>query len=344
MDRLQARALAYAERYARGWCQDFDVPEHARDDAIQEARIEALKRARTYNEDKGQMLEEWVRAQMEPRLFRWLRRLHQGGITGTSEAQSPVGVFNATIEEPQDIEPADDAERLLSAIDALAPEETELLVKYYGLDGVRRTQAQLAMEHQVTQQAVAKRISRVLEKIHAAAVVKNDIGGNPYRGDEAQTESPGIGDSAALGGGATIPSYASTEYKHLKKQFQDMCECAGYPSSAAPNKHGLHDEQTGPGTLSTKCSEWISDGKFWTPERKRLRKDAATRFAEAHRTFRDINAVQEEQLQVTYDEAMEGWDERIPARAAGLLLRHAQQSPRYSGVLVAAAEDKGDEE
>src|SRR5690349_9359428 len=140
MDKLTRRALAYADRYVRGWCQDFEVPEHARDDALQEACIEALKRVRTFDEAKGQMLEEWVRARMEPRLFRWLKRQHHGGITGTAEAKAPIGVFNATVEEPQDAEPADDAEKLLTRVDALAEADRQLLERYYGIGGSAQTQ------------------------------------------------------------------------------------------------------------------------------------------------------------------------------------------------------------
>ncbi len=342
MDKLTTRALAYAERYARGWCQDFDVPEHARDDAIQEARLEALKRARTYNEDKGQMLEEWVRTRLEPRLFRWLQRLHHGGITGTSETQAPIGVFNATVEEPQDSAGHEDVEKLLGAVDDLDEEDRQFLHYVYGTDGVHRTHAGVAAELGVTRQAITARIARIVKKIYQA-VAKTDFAGNPYRGDEAQTESPSTEDSAALRGGAIEPSYASTEYKHLKKQFRDLCEATGYPSSAAPTKHGLHDEQTGPGTLSTKCCEWVTDGKFWTDPRKKLRKEAAIRFANERREFRLANTQEAERLMAAGQEMAE-----IPGGqdASEFFFRQAVRSPRYSGLLLGSLEsvDTGTEE
>ena len=343
MNKLTRRALAYADRYVRGWCQDFEVPEHARDDALQEACIEALKRVRTFDEAKGQMLEEWVRAQMEPRLFRWLKRQHHGGITGTAEAKTPIGVFNAVVEEPQDAETAEDVDRLLATAEALAPDERALLHKVYGTDGEFRTHAGLAAEAGVSRQAITARIARIVQKISASDIAKTGTAGNPYRGDEAQTESPGNStECAALGGGATVqPSYPATEYKHLKKQFRDLCEGAGYPESAVPRYHGIHDEQTGPGTLSTKCSDWVPDSKFWTPPRKKARRDAAISFADLRREFRMDNKTHEEQLAL----GLADMTEAPGGDAAGeFFLRQAQRAERYDGLLLGTLDDNEGEE
>lgn len=342
MDKLTRRALAYADRYVRGWCQDFEVPEHARDDALQEACIEALKRVRTFDAARGQMLEEWIRAQMEPRLFRWLKRLHHGGITGTAEAKTPIGVFNAVVEEPQDAETGEDVARMLQAVDDLSATEYGLLRAFFNLDGAGRTQRELALELGVNQSTVSRRVQSIIEKITIGACIKSGSAGNPYRGDEAQTESPGKGiERAALGGGATVhPSYLSTEYKHLKQHFRKLCEKTGYPSSSVPKQHGIHDEQTGPGTMSTKCSEWVPDSKFWTPPRKKARRDAAIRFADLRREFRMENKQHEEQLAAIGTDMSEaaGGD-----NAGEFFLRQARRSDRYDGLLLLGTLDELDD-
>ncbi len=119
---------------------------------------------------------------------------------------------------------------------------------------------------------------------------------------------------------------------------------AGYPISASQGQAGVRSPRSGPGTLATRCSEWVGNATFWTPERRKARSKTDATIALAAREWRAMQGRDMERAEEERNILMEGHNEQDDdAHAGAFFLRQAQQASRYRNTLIKGVDDELDE-
>jgi RNA polymerase sigma factor (sigma-70 family) len=344
MDPITKRALEFADKFAVRWALDNDVPEDLREDAKHEAFVETLLRVRTFDADLGARLEEWVRAQMEPRLHRWLKKQRMAGVVAPPKDGDLPSMVNATVEGIIEEEVSESPEEALHKLNGLTPSAREFLLKTRAAMDAGMTQAEIAQTLGVNQANVSRRLQRLTKKLLPSGINTPDVG-NPVTGSGKKTASTS----------APLKGRVIGDRNRMHPDLARTVISAGYPASAAEGQRGVRSPRSGPGTLSTRCSEWSGNAKFWTPERRKLRAKADAAVAREAREWRamqwrdmvradeDRRILGEGHEDTTLSEDDDGVQDE-QKQIVGYLLRQAKDAARYKGTLLKGVEDDFDEE
>ncbi len=345
MDPITKRALEFADKFAVRWALDNDVPEDLREDAKHEAFVETLLRVRTFDADLGARLEEWVRAQMEPRLHRWLKKQRMAGVVAPPKDGDLPSMVNATVEGIIEEEVSESPEEALHKLNGLTPSAREFLLKARAALDAGMTQEEFARSIGRTRQAVQQRLAALTTKLIPDNLASRATVGNPVTGSGKKTASTS----------APLKGRVIGDRNRMHPDLARTVISAGYPASAAEGQRGVRSPRSGPGTLSTRCSEWSGNAKFWTPERRKLRAKADAAVAREAREWRamqwrdmvradeDLRILGEGHEDTTLSEDDDGVQDE-QKQIVGYLLRQAKDAARYKGTLLKGVEDDFDEE
>lgn len=345
IDPITKRALEFADKFALRWALDNDVPEDLREDARHEAFVETLLRVRTFDADLGARLEEWVRAQMEPRLHRWLKKQRMAGVVAPPKDGALPSMVNATVDGVLEEEVTESPEEALKKLRGLTPSAREFLLKARAAMDSGMTQEEFAKSLGRSRQAVQQRLSALTQKLIPSNLALSTSFGNPVTGRGKNSSAT----SAPLRGRVI------GDRNRVHPALAKLIVAAGYPASAAEGQRGVRSPRSGPGTLSTRCSEWSGNAKFWTPARRKLRAvaDAATalearewramQWRDMVRADEDLAILNEGHEDASISEDDDG-KQAEQKRVLGYLLRQAQEAPRYKGTLLKGVEEDFDED
>lgn len=195
MTALRDDAVAIAQRVGRAYCRDLGIPPQYAEDCQNEGIAEALRVLGQWDPDKGALitfLYPWIRGAISS----YWSKQQNGGMGGkdasprlvslqdevvgahdfdgdpltyediVSYAEPPLGYGDPIEELLNEEEEAGGALQLLpSLLETLSSADRALIVRYFGLGGPEATQQELALEEDVSNQAIGKRIQRILKKL-----------------------------------------------------------------------------------------------------------------------------------------------------------------------------------
>ncbi len=344
IDPLTKRALDFAEQFAIRWALDNDVPEDLRYDAQQEAFVEALKRVRAYEAERGARIEEWVRDRVESRLHRWLKKQRMAGVVAPPKDGDLPSMVNATVEGAFEEEVTETPEEALRKLRGLTPGARDFLLRARTALDNGMTQEEFAASIGRRPHTVSERLLRLTAKLlHGNTIIPANPG-NPVtgRGRKSSTSS------------APLKGRADGDRHIMHPALASLIINSGYPASAAAGQRGVRSPRTGPGTLSTRCSEWSGNAKFWTPERRKVRAKADAAAAREAREWKAMQWRDRVRADEEHTVLMEGHEDttitgdddggqEAQKQILAYLLRQAKDAPRYKGTLIKGVEDEFDE-